>query len=54
MNKAFKDNMDVYVVVYLDDIVIDPDNPDGHLRHVREVLRRLRAFTPESRTARSA
>ena len=44
----------MYVVVYLDDIMIYSDNPDRHLRHVREVLRRLRAFTPKSRSARSA
>ena len=43
MNEVFKDITDVCVVVYLDDILIYSDNPDEHLNHVREVLRRLRA-----------
>jgi len=43
MNDVFKDLLDVCVVVYLDDILIYSDNPDEHLPHVREVLRRLRA-----------
>ena len=43
MNEVFKDILDVCVVVYLDDILIYSDNPDKHLKHVREVLRRLRA-----------
>jgi len=34
--------LDVCVVVYLDDTMIYSDNPDGQLRHVREVLRHLR------------
>lgn len=42
MNDVFKDITDVCVVVYLDDILIYSDNPDEHLKHVREVLRRLR------------
>jgi hypothetical protein len=29
------------VVVYLDDTLIYSENPDEHLKHVREVLRRL-------------
>jgi len=43
MNEVFKDILDVCVVVYLDDILIYSDNPDEHLKRVREVLRRLRA-----------
>ena len=33
----------MYVVVYVDDILIYSDSPDEHLIHVREVLPRLRA-----------
>lgn len=43
MNDIFSDMVDVCVVIYLDDILIYSDNPAEHRRHVREVLRRLRA-----------
>jgi hypothetical protein len=42
MNDVFKDNLGVCVVVYLDVILIYSDNLEEHLKHVREVLRRLR------------
>jgi len=45
MNEVFKDILDSCVVVYLDGILIYSDNPDEHLKHVREVLRCLRANT---------
>jgi len=38
-----KDILDLCVIVYLDDILIYFDNPGEHLKHVREVSRRLRA-----------
>src|SRR6202045_3536294 len=41
MNDIFHDLVDVYVVVYLDDILIYLDNMEQHYDHVREVLRRL-------------
>ena len=43
MNEVFKDMLDVSVVVYLDDILVYSDNPDDHIKHVRQVLKRLRA-----------
>jgi transposase InsO family protein len=43
MNDIFSDLLDVYVVVYLDDIMIYSEDPEKHPEHVREVLRRLRA-----------
>src|ERR1700743_646444 len=43
MNDLFSDLLDVYVVVYLDDILVYSENPADHQKHVREVLRRLRA-----------
>jgi hypothetical protein len=43
MNEVFKGLLDVCVVVFLGDILIYSDNPDEHLTHIREVLRRLRA-----------
>jgi hypothetical protein len=43
MNDIFSDLLDVYVIVYLDDILIYSDDPAKHKDQVREVLRRLRA-----------
>src|SRR6266566_9303128 len=42
MNELFWDLKDVYVVVYLDDILIYSKNREDHVGHVREVLKRLR------------
>src|SRR5271156_2056947 len=42
MNDIFSDLLDVYVIIYLDDILIFSDDPSKHKEHVREVLRRLR------------
>ena len=42
VNLVFTDMLDVCVVVYLDDILIYSDNMEDHIKHVREVLRRLR------------
>ena len=42
MNDIFADLLDVYIIVYLDDILIYSDDKSQHTAHVREVLRRLR------------
>ena len=42
MNDIFADMVDVFVVIYLDDILIYSDNLDEHRTHVRKVLQRLR------------
>ena len=42
MNDIFEDFLDQCVVVYLDDILIYSDNPEQHMRHIQEVLWRLR------------
>ena len=41
MNDIFSDMVNVYVVIYLDDILIYSNNIDEHHTHVREVLRHL-------------
>jgi transposase InsO family protein len=41
MNSIFHDLLDVYVLVYLDDIIIYSKDAAEHTRQVREVLRRL-------------
>ena len=38
MNDIFADLLDVYVIVYLDDILIFSNDPSQHPAHVREVL----------------
>ncbi|KAG9224755.1 hypothetical protein CCMSSC00406_0002094 [Pleurotus cornucopiae] len=42
MNDIFADLLDVYVIIYLDDILIYSDNMADHKKHVKEVLHRLR------------
>jgi hypothetical protein len=42
MNDIFADMVDLFVVVYLDDILIFSDNIDEHRDHVRRVLQCLR------------
>ena len=41
MNDIFHDLVDIYVVVYLDDILIYLDNLEQHQEHIHEVLQRL-------------
>src|ERR1700730_17030009 len=42
MNDIFSDLLDMFMVIYLDDILIYSDDPKQHIEHVQEVLRRLR------------
>jgi hypothetical protein len=44
MNHVFRDLLDICVIVYLDDILVYSKDPTQHVHHVREVLRRLRAY----------
>jgi len=41
MNDIFSNVLDIFVVIYLDDILIYSDNMDDHKKHVKEVLKRL-------------
>jgi len=41
MNEVFYDLLDVYVVIYFDDILIYSDNLEDHKKHMKEILRRL-------------
>jgi len=43
MNELFSDLLDMCVVIYLDNILIYSDNLSEHKKHVKEVLRHLRA-----------
>ncbi|KAG8729855.1 hypothetical protein FRC10_003410, partial [Ceratobasidium sp. 414] len=42
MNDIFRDLLDVYVIVYLDNILVFSKNREEHCQHVAEVLRCLR------------
>jgi hypothetical protein len=41
LNTLFADLLDVYVMIYLDDILVCSDDPSNHTNHVCEVLQRL-------------
>ncbi|XP_060103255.1 uncharacterized protein LOC132577484, partial [Heteronotia binoei] len=43
MNDIFRDLLDRFTIIYLDDILIYSHNPAQHAEHVRQVLQRLRA-----------
>ena len=42
MNDIFRNMADIFVIVYLDDILVFSDNEEDHKDHVRRVLQRLR------------
>jgi hypothetical protein len=44
INRALSDTLDVFAVVYLDDILIYSNDEESHRHHVREVLSRLRHY----------
>jgi len=42
MNDIFSNFLDVYIMIYLDDILIYLNNMSEHYQHVKEVLKHLR------------
>jgi hypothetical protein len=42
MNKIFMEYLDKFVVVFIDDILIYPNNEKEHEEHMRLVLQKLR------------
>ncbi len=44
INSALREFLNVFVVVYLDDILIYSQNEKEHTNHVRLVLKRLRKY----------
>ncbi len=44
INRALVGLINIYYIIYLDDIFIYSTNPADHQRHIREVLERLKNF----------
>ena len=42
MNSLFKDELDAFVLVYLDDILVFSQTLEDHIHHVRIVLQKMR------------
>jgi len=49
MNHIFRDMTDIFVVIYLDDILIFSNSREDHQVHVRRVLERLREYDLHSK-----
>ena len=49
MNDIFRDMTDIFIVIYLDDILIYSENEKDHQEHVRRVLERLRQHNLHAR-----
>jgi hypothetical protein len=46
MNKVFMEELDKFVIVFIDDILIYSKNREDHKRHLRTVLGRLSVTPP--------
>jgi hypothetical protein len=44
MNIAFVDELDRFIVVYLDDVIVYSQSDDEHLKHLRRVFEKCRKF----------
>ncbi len=44
INRALVDLINIYYIIYLDDILIYSTNPADKKRYIREILKRLRNF----------
>src|SRR5882724_9448702 len=49
MNHIFRDMTDIFIVIYLDDILIFSESLEEHRVHVRRVLERLREYDLHSK-----
>src|SRR5678816_4302670 len=52
MNDLFRPHLNVFILVYIDDILVYSKNPEQHLQHLRttfKILRNNDLFTKESK-----
>ena len=42
MNSLFKEELDAFVLVYLDDVLVFSQTLEDHIRHIRTVLQKMR------------
>jgi len=49
MNHIFQDMTDIFIVIYLNDILIFSNSPEDHLVHVRRILECLREYNLHSK-----
>ena len=56
MNSLFKEELDAFVLVYLDDILVFSQMLEDHIRHIRTVLQKMRdaSFSPVSTSVHSS
>ena len=45
MNDALHEYLDIFVIVYLDDILIYSTNKEEHVKHVRLILKKLEEYS---------
>ena len=41
INEALREHLDIFIIAYLDDILIFSDSYEEHVQHVRAVLKKL-------------
>lgn len=44
INDIFRDMLDIYIIIYLDDILIYSKNDENHEKYMRQILQRLREY----------
>ena len=41
INKVCREHLDIFIITYLDDILIFSKNYDEHIEHIRKVLKKI-------------
>ncbi len=53
MNHIFYDLLDMFVVIYIDDILVFSRTKEEHIQHVKEVLKRLELYKLQAKLSKS-